>query len=303
MRRIAPLAVVSLLPLLSFHPAAQAKEAREVAAAATPTPAAKPAKDAKEAKDPKTPARSTSVWEPLVTAGARFILLGGSGGSAGGARIVVEAYDARVVKGAKVARLRWVVEENGARSPMGNSLPTQIAVSKKGAWLLTDRLDDKGVTDAMKARPTLADPPRTVENDDGYVRKDGESVCVGVGSPPGKPCPAGVCHAEYCLAPGVGLTSMSGNYTPSAGTFVATLDADLRTGIPECDAFLKEWARCVQEVMGADMRDQLNDALRQMAEAYRQQAATPEGAKQAADVCREVAPQMNDALRGMGCKI
>jgi hypothetical protein len=291
----------------------------------------RPAKAPKSpSKSPPTKASATSAatssssfWEPLVTPGARFVLLGAPPPSSPsslstsvtpGPRIVVESYDARVVHGAKVARLRWVVEDSGARSPMGNSLPTQIAVSKKGVWLLTDRLDDKGVTAALARKPTYADPPRLVANDDGYVRRDdatsghADGVCIGIGTPPPAPCPAGICHAEYCLAPGIGLTSMSGNYTPSAGAFVSpkpseAFGLELRTGIPECDSFLGEWARCVQEVMAPDMRDQLNDALRQMAETYRQQAATPDGAKQAAAVCLEVAPQMTDALRGMGCHI
>jgi hypothetical protein len=284
MRRLAPLVVLSLVPLLA---------------------AAKPAKDAPAVAAKPSKPGPTSVWEPLVASGARFVLVPGGTSTS---RIVVEAYDARVVAGAKVARLRWVVEDGGTRSPMGNSLPTQIAVTKKGAYLLTERIDDKGVASALKGKPTFADPPRAIENDDGYVRKDGDGpgVCIGIGTPPPKPCPAGICHAEYCLAPGVGLTSVSGNYTPSAGAFVAprpseALSLELRTGVPECDSFLGQWARCVQQVMTPDMRDQLNDALRQMAEAYRTQAATPEGAKQAADVCREIAPQMNEALRNMGC--
>jgi hypothetical protein len=270
--------------------------------------AAAPAGAGAKEKDKPKPAvaapSATSVWEPLVAPGARFVLVDGGAS----ARIVVESYDARVVHGAKVARLRWLVEDGGARSPMGNSLPTQIAVSKKGAWLLTERLDDDAITKALKGKPTFADPPRPIENDDGYVRKQGGSVCIGIGTPPGKPCPAGVCHAEYCLAPGVGLTAVSGNYTPSAGAYLApapsqTSGLDLHTGVPDCDAFLNDWARCAAEVNPPDMRDQLNEALRQMADAYRQQASTPDGAKQAAEVCRMVAPQMTSALRDMGCKI
>jgi hypothetical protein len=262
-------------------------------------PAAKPKAAAPAAAAP------TSVWTPLVTANARFVLLGGANQAT---RIVVEVYDARVVKGVKVARLRWSVEEGGSRSPMGNSLPTQIAVGKKGAWILTDRLDDKAVEAALKRPPTFGDPPRVSERDDSYVRKDGDSVCIGVGTPPTKPCPGGVCHAEYCLAPGRGLTSVNGNYTPSAGAFVApkpndAFAVDLKTGVPECDAFLMQWARCVQNQVDPDIRPQLDEALRQMAEAYRTQAATPDGAARAAEMCRDMAPQMNEAMRGMGCSI
>jgi hypothetical protein len=272
-----------------------------------------PARMPRIASKPPTPpeakaapaASPTSVWSPLVTANTRFVLVGGTNQAA---RIVVEVYDARVVKGVKVARLRWSVEDGGARTPMGNSLPTQIAVSKKGAWILTDRLDDKAVEAALKRSPTFADPPRPSERDDSYVRKDGTSVCIGVGTPPSKPCPGGVCHAEYCLAPGVGLTSVSGNYTPTAGAFTAPrpnemLAVELKTGIPECDAFLARWARCVQTQVDPDIRPQLDEALRQMAEAYRVQASTPDGAARAADMCREMAPQMDDAMRGMGCQI
>ena len=106
MRRFAPLVLVSLVPLLA---------AAKPPAKDAPATAAKPAKPA-----------ATSVWEPLVAPGARFVLVPGGTSTS---RIVVEAYDARVVGGAKVARLRWVVEDGGTRSPMGNSLPTQIAGS------------------------------------------------------------------------------------------------------------------------------------------------------------------------------
>ncbi len=286
MRHLALLALASLL-LVSFAPAAEGQNEQE-----QPKPKL------------KEKPRATSVWEPLVAANARFVLVGSE---AERTRIVVEAYDVRTIQGARVARLRWVVEDGSARSPMGNSLPTQIAVTRKGAWLLTDRMDDKGVTQALKGKPSFTDPPRPVEKDDGYVRKDGDGVCIGVGSLPSKPCPAGVCHAEYCLAPGVGLTSLSGNYTPSAGTFTAPrptgVAAELRTGVPECDRFLNEWARCVHESMPPEMRDQMYDAMRQMADSYRQAASTPQGKTDIAEACRAAAPAMNDALRGMGCKL
>jgi hypothetical protein len=192
---------------------------------------------------------------------------------------------------------------------MGNSLPTQIAVTKKGAWLLTDKLDDDAVAKALKGKLTYADPPRVSKGDDGYVRKDGEHYCVGVGSPPGSPCPTGVCHAEYCLAKGVGLTSIAGNYTPSAGRFIAPKPTPipelLSVGIPECDDWLGAYYRCIAQTPNFDeqTRRELLRNLEQSAAGLRQQASTkdPAARNMVIEQCRQARDYMPQLLQSLGC--
>jgi hypothetical protein len=200
-----------------------------------------------------TPPHSSSVWEPLVASGGRWVLYPGAGknGTRLPGRIEVESYDPRVVKGAKVARLRWTYIENERRSPLTSSLPGQLAVTRRGVWILTERADDKQIAEALKHKPDMADPPRPHKDVDGYVRTDGAKVCIGVGTPPGAAtrCDLGVCHSEYCLLPGVGVASVAGNYAPAGVEFSApngsrpgALDP---TGIDACDAFLQRAWSCV----------------------------------------------------------
>lgn len=194
------------------------------------------------------PARpsATSIWEPLVWPGARYRLI-----RDGGAPFVeVEVYDARLVKDARVARIRWTYIDSGTRTPLDSSLPTQLAVTKQGVYLLTERADDEQVAATLKRRPDFADPPRPARDGIQYVRKDGGAVCLGLGVPPDEApeCPKGqVCHSELCLAPGVGPVSLVGDYVPGRGLFKVRQRGVGATGIAECDEFLASLAACAQD--------------------------------------------------------
>jgi hypothetical protein len=285
--------------LLLFMGLAGAASAKRVA---RPVDPAKPAPKPKD--EPKKPV-SKSYWEPLVTSGNSWILVPDPQ-TEPPSQIALTVYDARVVKGVKVARLRWTVSQGATISPMGNSLPTQIALTKKGAYFLTDRLDDAAVTKAVKGKATYTDPPRPVTHDDSYVRKDGDNICIGVGTPPGGKCAAGTCHAEYCLAPGIGITSISGNFTPNAASYKApepgAFEASLRSGVPECDQFMIRWYQCLQS-MDPAIRAQMLEQLKQAADNFRSVAATAEGKQALAQQCQQILPQMDDIFAGMGCPI
>jgi hypothetical protein len=299
--RLRVLLVCSLL--LTLAAAAQAKR---VAAPRKPPPP--PPQDKPVEKPKPAPPKSNSYWEPLATAGNRWVFRPEKE-SDPPSYIVVDVYDVREVKGAKVARLKWTLFQGASGSPMGNSLPTQIAVTKKGAWLLTDKLDDAGVAKAIKGKPHFADPPKAFKGDDGYVRKDGDNVCVGVGTPPGGTCATGVCHAEYCLAKGVGLTSIAGNYTPTAGVYTAPkpneIPAEMRTGVPACDKWLVEYYRCVQTstIFDDASRREILSQLVQVAQMMRQQVAGGNAAQiaEANRQCEDMAQYMPQMLQSLGC--
>jgi hypothetical protein len=242
-----------------------------------------------------------SVWAPLVEDGRRFLLQPEPPGELDPS-IVVEVHDVRTVRGAKVARLRWTVDDGQSRRPMSASLPAQIAVSKKGAYLLGDRAEEPEIARALAGKPSFADPPRVQRTDDAYVRKDGERFCIGVGRPPGEPCPAGVCHAEYCLAPGGGLVSISGNHTPDARRFVvASSLSELETGIEECDAMLALMYRCLP-VFPEPSRSEMLTSLRDMARNYRQAVISMDARSQLAAVCRDIRPSITESMASLGCR-
>jgi hypothetical protein len=296
-RRFLALAVPALIAV-----AAGLASAKKVARPKPPPP---PPPPKEEAVKPPAPT-SKSFWEPLVTAGGRWHLATDDQ-ELRGTYIVVEVYDARAVKGGKVARLRWSVRTGSGTSPMGNSLPTQIALTKKGAFLLSDRLDDAGVEKAIKGKPTYADPPKAFVKDDSYVRKDGEDICIGVGTAPGTGKCTDVCHAEFCLGKGVGVTTVSGNYTPDAVSFKAPrpgqVMTELQTGIPECDRVLAEFYRCVSTSPQFDpaTQQQLMENFKQFAQGLRQQASTPDGRQQAIQQCMVLEQQLGDYRQSLGC--
>jgi hypothetical protein len=144
--------------------------------------------------------------------------------------LVVEAYDARMVGDADVARLR--VTYNGPSGPedLGgrDGWPQQVAVTKKGAWFLDRKADDPAITKALGKAPTYADAPHLVEPGKTgkaiFVRKGktarGEIICFGheASADPG-PCPGG-CRASLCVSRTGGFVVAEGDVTPTGGRFV-----------------------------------------------------------------------------------
>lgn len=256
-------------------------------------------KAAAKAKAPK------GLWQPLAEANKRWVL-SPTVASGTGARITVETYDARTVGAAKVARLRWAVTSNGASDPLGNDLPGQVAVTKKGIWFLDERLDDAGVKKALKGAPTWSDPPALGKRKDGsYARLAGDQVCIGRGIPPGGgACADGVCHAEFCLLAGTGVVGISGNYTPDAAEFAAPLPGklgDLATGIPECDEFILKYKQCVEQHFPADTQVQTLESMSQWAAAFREAAKDPDQKAAMGAQCQQLSESMKDATASMGC--
>jgi hypothetical protein len=208
----------------------------------------------------------------------------------------------RTLRGAKVARLRWTVEDGQNRRALSASLPGQIALGRKGVYLLGERAEPAEIARVLAGKPSYSDPPKPFRKDDAYLRKDGERFCIGVGTPPGEPCPSAPCHAEYCLAPGKGLVSIGGNHTPDARTFVVQDGvSDLGTGISECDAMLTLMYRCLP-VFPEPSRSEMLNSLREMARNYRQSGLTAEAKAQLAGVCREITPSITESMTSLGCR-
>jgi hypothetical protein len=250
---------------------------------------------------PAKPRPSTSVWEPLVQPSVRYRLFSEQDRD----RFVeLETYDVRVVKDARVARLRWSHVNGDARSPLGNSLPSQVAVTKRGVWWLTDRADDKQVAEALRRKPDLADPPRPRTDDEGYVRQDGDVVCMGVGLPPGTgKCEVEPCHAEVCFAAGRGPVSLSGNYAPGGLTFTAPAvdPGGKMVGVPECDRFLARMDRCASHGhIPPGMRKQLSTQRDEWARQFRTMARDA-GARDAAMMCEAAAEAMQETMITWNC--
>jgi hypothetical protein len=268
---------------------------------------------AQKAKEPQKPAPKKkapqAIFAPLVRSSASWTLYPEKQTDPP-STIVVEAYDARDVKGARVARLRWSLASGQVKSPLGSELPTQLAVGKKGVWLLDDKLDDAGVERAMKGTPSFTDPPAAgVRKDGTFVRADGDALCVGHGPEPGDTCAKDtVCSAEFCLdasGAGAGVTAIGGLYTPDAVHFAAPTaaggDADLRTGVPACDQYLTSFTQCMTKTM-PDQAATIRVSFVQMADEWRKEiAADPDMAAQLGESCRMLVEQSRDQLVNMGC--
>ncbi|MFO0761122.1 MAG: hypothetical protein U0359_31885 [Byssovorax sp.] len=141
--------------------------------------------------------------------------------------IVIEAYDARRVDDADVARLR--VTYNGPSGPEDISeraaWPQQVAVGQKGVWFASRKDDDKAINAAMQKPPTYALPPKPAEPSKAgkwrFLRKGtspkGEVACFGFELPKDE-CKEN-CSATICTAVVGGIVSASGAATPTGGAF------------------------------------------------------------------------------------
>jgi hypothetical protein len=134
--------------------------------------------------------------------------------------ITVETYDVRKVGGADVARLRWTHSSGTQNNEIGGGpfMPTQVAVTSAGVYLLSDDMDDAKISAALKNKPSRSDPPKpysgTKRNRGRYLRVDRGNVCMGeAGLPDDGPC-ADVCESEVCFSATDGVVSISGLAAP-----------------------------------------------------------------------------------------
>jgi hypothetical protein len=116
--------------------------------------------------------------------------------------LVVEAVEVRDVGGAKVVRLR--ITAVGGEDDY-NFFPEQIAIGKKGVYVLDKDVKDADIVRALKKKPTFAEAGSTAEI---YKRKNGtfaliprkhpEAACYGFGADD-RNCGDSPCYSWLCF--------------------------------------------------------------------------------------------------------
>jgi hypothetical protein len=141
-------------------------------------------------------------WNALLVKDATWTLPRVSEHSEGaGTALVVKVVEVRSVAGAQVARLEYEVVDGDDDS---NSLPAQVAVTKKGVYLFADGTTDAELKRALKKRPMFPAAGSTAKFGS---RKDGtyaiipkdhpEAACYGYQADPN--CGSAPCNHWICL--------------------------------------------------------------------------------------------------------
>ncbi|HEY4059771.1 MAG TPA: hypothetical protein VGM39_24320 [Kofleriaceae bacterium] len=166
-------------------------------------------------------------WKILVAPKAKWVLEPHAEDRADAPteKIVIETYDVRSVGDSDVARLRWTTEE-GAYTDGADDLPTQIAVTSKGMYLLRADMDDAAVTAALTKAPSRSDPPKpykgTARNHGRYLRvAELGVVCMGWSHVEADGECDERCEGEICISPTDGIVSLDGTYVPQDSWYLA----------------------------------------------------------------------------------
>jgi hypothetical protein len=75
-----------------------------------------------------------------------------------------------------------------------------------------------------------------------------------------------------------------------------------KVGIKECDEFLVKYTACVDTKFPEASRKAARDSLKEVAEAWKQAATTPEGRQALANACGQMIEATKDATKAMGCQ-
>lgn len=89
--------------------------------------------------------------------------------------------------------------------------------------------------------------------------------------------------------------------THQADTTVANYELE-KTGIPECDAFIAMYMRCIESKMPPSALEQARQAMRQSIDAWRQAARGP-ARDELARTCQAAQETSRQALSSMGCSL
>jgi hypothetical protein len=162
-------------------------------------------------------------WKVLVTPKAKWVLheANPSDAIAKSATVTVTTYDVRTIGNAQVARIRWTHSDSTSESTFGGSaiLPTQVAVTRAGLYLLDADMDDAAVAVALEKKPARSSPPKpykgTKRNGGRYLTVRGAEVCMGWAKLAADgPC-EDVCESEVCFD-AAGITSITGFEAPGS---------------------------------------------------------------------------------------
>jgi len=121
--------------------------------------------------DKKKPGKG--FYKVLVTPNAKWELKNVISHDGKSDKIIVETYDVRKVGTADVARIRWSLSYEGEKSALvnGDDLPTQVAVTNKGLYLLNATDDDAKIAQALAT--TKPSRSRSAEGVQGHKDQQG----------------------------------------------------------------------------------------------------------------------------------
>jgi hypothetical protein len=72
-------------------------------------------------------------------------------------------------------------------------------------------------------------------------------------------------------------------------------------GVPECDDYLRNYMRCIEESMPEGTRTTMRDTMKQVAKAWRDVAGNPGSTAALAEGCRTAGDAARSAFSSMGC--
>jgi BRCT domain type II-containing protein len=87
--------------------------------------------------------------------------------------------------------------------------------------------------------------------------------------------------------------------TTTTGTTSSTGD---KIGVPECDDYIAKYEACVNGKVPEMARAQFNSSMKNLRDAWRKAAATPEGKAGLAAGCKQATEQAKTSMKAYGCE-
>jgi hypothetical protein len=108
------------------------------------------------------------------------------------------------------------------------------------------------------------------------------------------------CSDSKAPAPAASAAPASGEAGTTGGA-AETKAAPSEYGVPECDAFMKAWAACVDSKVPAEQRAVYKQSFDAAKASYTQAASTPQGKAGLAMVCTQQLAATKQALAAYNC--
>jgi hypothetical protein len=149
--------------------------------------------------------RPMGLWRALLAKKSWKLPLVSEGSDHTASEIELDLSGVHKVAGADVATLTWECDTGGTAE-----LPSKIAVTDKGTWILDEHAEDAAVAAALKKKPGFSEPTplqRANRRKDGLFAfappGHGDAICYGFGAPKPEPnepgCGAAPCCSWICI--------------------------------------------------------------------------------------------------------
>jgi len=73
-------------------------------------------------------------------------------------------------------------------------------------------------------------------------------------------------------------------------------------GVPECDAYISKFQKCISDKVPAEARDMLKSSFDQSLASWKQAASTPEGKAGLAMACKSAMDAAKQSMGSFGCE-